>query len=371
MKQLGQTPSTFQYDLSMINGLTKSIDDDTEDVLEEAIFHAKEIYNEYLHDDNHRVKILAILEKLGQLDSGFTYNVCTDQNNVMTGFVWMTLAMRSNLHRFGSFLSLDAMRNKTNPYLWPYIGPCVVNELKKTVVICESFILEERTDAYIFVLNSMFEMAPSFNKKELKVICGDQFMTDRILQQTGLEHVKLFYDHYHLLNKYEIQLRHLYQNTKEYIKIIMNAESEKKIEEYIKSALHMFKKEAPIIEVINELSRKRDSFARYIIDATPGSGSQNGSTRSEQNHRSVRSYIDDGYIGEVEELFVFLINRQRSHATQQNAQLYEESQWLDIKRMKLIQENHHPMLIAATSSLNKWAYKDFFEQYRQLSSYSF
>ena len=35
------------------------------------------------------------------------------------------------------------MKRKTNVHLWPYIGPVVMNELKKTCVICESFMLEE------------------------------------------------------------------------------------------------------------------------------------------------------------------------------------------------------------------------------------
>ena len=49
-------------------------------------------------------------------------------------------------------------------HLRPYIGPVVVNELKKSCVVCESFMLEERSSAYHFVLKSVFLVAPNFPK---------------------------------------------------------------------------------------------------------------------------------------------------------------------------------------------------------------
>ena len=52
----------------------------------------------------------ALLEKLSQIDEGFTYRIAYNQENKCTGFVIMTAGMRSNIERFSSFLCLDAMK---------------------------------------------------------------------------------------------------------------------------------------------------------------------------------------------------------------------------------------------------------------------
>ena len=84
---------------------------------------------------------MVILEKLGSIDSNLTYNFCVDKSNKITGFVRMTSIMRSNLYQFGLFVSGDFMKRLTNVHLWPYIGPVVINKLKKICVICESIML--------------------------------------------------------------------------------------------------------------------------------------------------------------------------------------------------------------------------------------
>ena len=93
----------------------------------------KRNFQDYLYDQNYKIKFMAILEKLASIDSGFTYNFCVDKLNKINGFVWMTSVMRSNLYCFGSFISEDFMKRRTNVHLWPYIGPVVMNELKKTM----------------------------------------------------------------------------------------------------------------------------------------------------------------------------------------------------------------------------------------------
>ena len=102
-----------------------------------------------------------------------------------------------------------------------------MNELQKTVVVCEAFILEERIDAYVFILNSLFKMTPTFDKNNLSVIFGDEFITDKILLGTGLHHVKIFNDHYHLKDKYERRLGNLYRRASQYISNIFCAKSKK------------------------------------------------------------------------------------------------------------------------------------------------
>ena len=82
------------------------------------------------------------------------------------------------------------MKRKKNVHLWPYIGPVVMNDLKKTCVICESFMLEERNTAYYFVLKSIFLMAPNHKKHNLKVVYADGFFSKDILIELDLHLVE-------------------------------------------------------------------------------------------------------------------------------------------------------------------------------------
>ena len=74
----------------------------------------------------------------------------------------MTSVMRSNLCQFGSFITVDFMKRKTNVRLWPYIEPVMMNELKKACFICESFMLEERNTVYYIVEKSILLVAPKW-----------------------------------------------------------------------------------------------------------------------------------------------------------------------------------------------------------------
>ena len=67
-----------------------------------------------------------------------------------------------------------------------------MNELKKPSVVCESFLLEERNEAYIFVLNSLFEISPTINRKNLHVIYGDEFITPTLLKKQDSNMLKFF-----------------------------------------------------------------------------------------------------------------------------------------------------------------------------------
>ena len=86
----------------------------------------------------------------------------------LSGFVYMTSALSPCSVRFSSFIYLDAMKWRSNVHMWSYISPTVMNDLKKIVVCCESFVLEERHDVYVFILDSMFEIAPQFKEDDLK-----------------------------------------------------------------------------------------------------------------------------------------------------------------------------------------------------------
>ena len=95
---------------------------------------------------------------------------------------------------------IDAMKCQQNSLHWPYIAPCVLDENKTVAVVCESIVIEERLDAYKFVLKSLFEMAPKRPKSQVHVLALDCFVTPSLLEMLGIETTcKLMWDHYHIL----------------------------------------------------------------------------------------------------------------------------------------------------------------------------
>ena len=200
-----------------------------------------------------------------------------------------------------------------------------MNELKKPSVVCESFLLEERNEAYIFVLNSLFEMSPTINRKNLHVIYGDEFITPTLLKKTGLEHVKIFHDHWHLFNNYEEELgTFLYRNVQPYIQKMMYSSSKEKYDNNLAEACDFFKDQGNVINLLNKISSKREFSATYVIDSTKGSCAQRGSTRAEQNHASIVAHLGKKYTGEFEELLMFLLNRQHHLSLLTNTELVKE-----------------------------------------------
>ena len=78
---------TFRYDEDEAIGLLRGLDDGTEDIMDKARQYSKEIFHDYLYDQNHQIKFMVVLEKLISIDSRFSHSFCVDKSNKITGFV--------------------------------------------------------------------------------------------------------------------------------------------------------------------------------------------------------------------------------------------------------------------------------------------
>ena len=114
------------------------------------------------------------------------------------GVVWMTLVMRSNLEQFGTYISLDAMKRKTNVHLWAYFGVVVKNEFSRPVVCCEALMFGKTRAAYTFLIQSMLSMCPTRKGSHIMTVFADKFITEDMLKDFGLPCAKLVWDQYHL-----------------------------------------------------------------------------------------------------------------------------------------------------------------------------
>ena len=371
IKKSGNTLDNYDFQGHNVTKLTKSLDNITSDIIDEAVASVKEVYQQYLNDDSCSTKLFGMLEKLGKKDSGFTYNIAFDSNNKATGVVWMTSTMRSNLYRFGSFICVDAMKRNTNVYEWPYIGPTVLNDLNHIAVVCEAFCIAERLEAYQFVLKSMLQMAPNFDPNSIKVIFADEFLTQETITDAGLTNTRLVYDHYHLLDNVNKSIGPIYNEKYSRIfKDILNADTEYKFNVLVQQGREFCKDNSKAMKEINDIVDIKDQCIAYAIDSIPGSYGKRGSAHAEQNHSSIISIIGDYFTGELEDLLSILLERQKEKNKQFNTELAISFSDMLLIHQELQSSHAHPILIEASKNLSKISYNRFLKAYKESFKYT-
>ena len=110
----------------------------------------------------------------------------------------MTSYMRDNFERFGNSISIDVMKSQVcNAKKFCYIAPVALNEVGKTNVVCEGFVISKKHDAYCFILNSIFNMCSGRKQSEVYAILSGEFTTKSILDSIGMDETHIFYNHLH------------------------------------------------------------------------------------------------------------------------------------------------------------------------------
>ncbi len=95
--------------------------------------------------------------------------------------------MRSDLLRFGNCLFLDSQKRQYNIAGWPYIGP-VIKDLEMQVrCVAESIVVEESHRMYVWITQMLVEMEPRYSLDRIRIIFGDQALTNQILVDLGIE----------------------------------------------------------------------------------------------------------------------------------------------------------------------------------------
>jgi len=186
--------------------------------------------------------------------------------------------------------------------MWPYIAPTIINDLKKLCVICEAIVAGETNDAYIFILRSLFKMAPGRKPSDVHSVYSDEFLNRSVLDNTGLGHAKLFYDHYHIRKNHEKIIAGMWIHLRDNIYGMINALKESDFKHHYSSALVKAIGNGNTISLLNAMNDKRSTYSRYSINSTKGTIKNIGSNSNEQNHHSVVSFLPGKFSGELEDV---------------------------------------------------------------------
>ena len=360
LQSKGQLLKHFIFKPDVTKELFTPLDELTDDIADVAVEAAREVYFSYLNDGNCSFKLFGYLGKLASMDSGFTYNISTDTDGNMTGFCWMTSVMRSHFEKFNVCLFLDAMRRKTNVHLWPYMAVVIVNEMGEAHPVCESIIMSEVEQAYVFLVKSALEMAPNVDPNNIRVVFGDQFFTPPLIQLTRLTNAKLFYDHYHLyLNQQKALGPYLYNQAQYLLKALLNSKSPVAFQSFKKCILDKFPGNPSLIDLLNRYSKIEHMITGYTTDAAIGSYMRRGSAPSEQNHSSIVSYLGKEFTGELIEVLLALLERHHHKVLKTNEQIASDDNTMILIKFNLKTQRPYSEQLKAASVLNKRGYEQF------------
>ena len=130
---------------------------------------------------------------------GFSYRFAYDSKGVCNGVLWMTATMRENFRRFGSSISLDAMKRGINTYLWNYFAVVMINDVNSNCLATEGRIVAEREDAYKFIIESTISMGLEVRKNtEIYCVARDGIFNQNSLLKWNLPNSSYITDQWHL-----------------------------------------------------------------------------------------------------------------------------------------------------------------------------
>ena len=154
--------------------LGSPIDENNAPFLDQASLYAREELRSILRESKGETTNLKLfLARLHEMEPGFTYEMCFDNNGYLVAFCWMSPVQRRNFEIFGRTLCLDMMKRETNSQHWPYTTICTLNEMKKVVSCGEAFCCQEQIDAYVWALQSIASQAPGRPLSTIRCIFGD------------------------------------------------------------------------------------------------------------------------------------------------------------------------------------------------------
>lgn len=345
---------------------------------------AKELWLEIMSKKTDEDSIVTFKEYMDLMrqtaDGDFRYELLSDSNGVITGCVWQTATMRANFERYGSFISVDAMKRGINKWLWPYIAITMYNELDMVCVGCESIICTERIEAYESVINFCLDNSPGRSREEIYVLTADGIITQDVVSiNFSLPNCHFMADWHHLFESLPKVFGPSYTLISSKVREMVTATSSDKFEHAYTTAMEILTATASFnqqhVDTLIDFKSKKESYSSYILSKTKGTRGKHGSSLSESNHSSVLIHLNDGdkyknnYCEEPMTLVKDLFLREQYLVNKFNSVLYGEKVKLETELHILRNENSEQCLIDAAGSLSLKSYQRFKMRVGRLNEY--
>ena len=155
-----------------------------------------------MQEDGTTWEAIRYLDKIKIPNPGLDYRIKFDENNRPEAVCYILPEMRHDLLRFGDALFLDSQKRQFNTMNWPYIGPCMKDQNMKVRTVTKSICVEESTRMYAWVVQMMHKMEPRLHLSQIRLIFGDQGITQSLLQTLQIKNTCLLRgDYHHLINE--------------------------------------------------------------------------------------------------------------------------------------------------------------------------
>ena len=160
------------------------------------------IYRNIMVNDDATWTALSYLQECKNTLPGFDYQIHYGLDGLPDCIMYITSEMRSNLLRYGDIFFLDAQKRAFNAMGWPYIGIALFNNEMMVCVCCEAICQSETIEMYTWIILTIMLLEPRWNTSKLRMIFGDGFITQSLLQNLKIVDTCLLHgDYFHLLNE--------------------------------------------------------------------------------------------------------------------------------------------------------------------------
>ena len=276
------------------------------------------ILAEVMRNSEHTWKALGFLKTLKRKISGFDYRVLYDDLHQPTGIMWMFPEQRQFLIRFASILFLDMRKAMANTLNYPYCAITMMDQNRSPIVGGEALVCTESLANYQWLLESAASIEPSFKLHSIKLIFGDQFLQQSLLDNLGIRETCLLRgDTYHLYAAPDsVFLRNFTTNFYGAIKPFLSGMLFSKDKDSWDRNYNMAKEklvELGAVSKINYLDtiyHNPTYYSGYVLAAVEGNCQLHGSSHAEQNHSSVASQFLDSTVMSLERNIEELCIRQ-------------------------------------------------------------
>jgi hypothetical protein len=259
---------------------------------------------------------LKFLDKLKLSLPGFDYRIRLSIDGLPEGLVWMTPEMKKNIMRYGKVLFLDGQKRQYNKMNWPYIGPALKDNEMKVCLGAESIVVEESLKSYQWVLESMCQMEPRFHLSQVRIIFGDQLISQGLLVAMGIQDTCLLRpDFYHLTNevwpKAENFGQVLYPRIKNFLETMLKSTTEAEYTNAFEAALAVVEYEPTKRSLLESIYHDHEYYGGFFLAFVEGNLGLLGSVPAEQNHASIVAHLGDGASWDIANQIQHLMNRQK------------------------------------------------------------